>query len=178
MDGLNEYVHIALQLGFTAAAPFDASRLVCRPDIRTFCAPDKCTSYGTNWICPPGCGDLPDCAAWLAKYRFGLLVQSKYEKINTNDFPLMKKLAARHNQRLLRLKEIIAEKYSDAFLLSTGGCELCEKCTYPSEPCRKPAFLHGSLSAYGIDVGDLCTSAGIEFSFTPGILRYVACILV
>lgn len=134
MDGLNEYIHTALELGFTAAAPFDTSRLICRPDIRMLYAPDKCTSYGTNWICPPGSGELPDRAAWLAKYSRGLLVQSKTEKIDTNDFQLLKKLAATHNQRLLRLNEIISEKYPDAFLLSTGGCELCEKCTYPDKP--------------------------------------------
>lgn len=178
MDDLNEYVRTALQLGFTAAAPFDVSRLACRPDIRALCAPGKCTSYGTNWICPPGCGDLPDCAARLAKYRFGLLVQSRTEKTDTSDFPLMKKLAACHNQRLLRLKEIIAGKYPGAFLLSTGGCELCETCAYPDKPCRKPALLRGALSAYGINVGDLCASAGMAFSFTPGILCYVACVLV
>lgn len=178
MDGLNEYIHTALELGFTAAAPFDTSRLICRPDIRMLYAPDKCTSYGTNWICPPGSGELPDRAAWLAKYSRGLLVQSKTEKIDTNDFQLLKKLAATHNQRLLRLNEIISEKYPDAFLLSTGGCELCEKCTYPDKPCRKPVLLRGSLSAHGIDVSDLCACAGMEFSFTPGILCYVACILV
>ena len=178
MDNLNEYVLTALQIGFTAAAPFDASRLVCQPDIRMLCAPDKCMNYGTNWICPPGCGELPNCAARLSKYRFGLLVQSKYEKINSNDFPLMKKLAVGHNQRLQHLKEIIAGDYPDAFLLSTGRCELCEKCTYPAAPCRKPALFRGALSAYGIDVSDLCASVGIEFSFIPGTLRYVACVLV
>ena len=178
MDDLKEYVSSALKLGFTAAAPFDASQLVCRPEIRTLCAPDKCTDYGKNWICPPGCGELPECAARLAKYRCGLLVQSKYEHIDTNDFPLMKKIAVEHNRRLRLIKDEIAKKYPNAYLLSTGGCELCETCTYPDAPCRKPEFLRGALSGYGIDVADLCAAAGLEYAFTPGTLRYMACVLV
>lgn len=178
MADLNAYVSQALALGFTAAAPFDVSRLVCRPEVRRLCDPEKCTSYGKSWICPPGCGELPNCAARLAAYRSGLLVQSRYDKVDTSDAVLMKKLAAEHNRRLLRLRACIAEQYPDVFWLSTGGCELCGKCTYPDSPCCRPALVRGSLSAFGIDVGELCSSAGMAFSFTPGILRYVGCVLV
>lgn len=45
-----------------------------------------------------------------------------------------------------------------------GECALCESCSYP-EPCRKPNMKMESLSAFGINVGELCKEAGIVYSF-------------
>jgi len=178
MNELNAYVQEAKKLGFFAAAPLDARALDPRPEIRTLCAPDKCGSYGKTWVCPPGCGELPECAARLALFHSALLLQSKYERVDTDDMAYMQTLAAEHNRRLLALRELVLPAYPNAFLLSTGNCEFCESCTYPSAPCRKPSLLRGSVSAYGIDAARACAEAGVEYAFEKGTLRYIAFLLV
>ena len=178
MNELEAYVKDAERLGFFAAAPLDMCALEARPELRMLCAPDKCESYGKTWVCPPGCGGLPECAARLASFRAALLLESKYERVDTDDMPYMKVLAAEHNRRLLELRELAVREYPNAFLLSTGNCELCESCTYPDAACRKPALLRGSVSAYGLDVAHICERAGVEYGFEKGTLRYIAFLLV
>ena len=40
--------------------------------------------------------------------------------------------------RLLKLKKELATS-GDFLLLGAGGCNLCERCTYPEgKPCRRP----------------------------------------
>jgi len=177
MDQWKEYAAAARKMGFTAAEPFSARQLSCRPEIRLLCAPDKCTSYGTNWICPPGCGELPACAARLARYERGLLIVSRYDRVDGKNFAALRRLAEEYNRRLLKLRDLVRADIPEALLLSTGGCDWCPECTYPSAPCRKPELLRGALSAYGIDVAELCASAGVEYAVVPDRLYYVSCIL-
>jgi len=61
--------------------------------------------------------------------------------------------------------------------LTSGGCVFCELCSYP-EPCAKPDVKMESLSAFGIDVGELCEAAGLPYSFTPETVYYTALLLV
>ena len=178
MDEWMEYAAYARELGFTTGVPISAGWCQCSPQLRALCAPGKCTAYGTNWVCPPGCGEFSECAARLAAYTRGVVVQTIYEQVDTSNFPLTKRLALEHNNRLKRLRDRIGERYPKVLPLSTGSCEQCEICTYPVAPCRKPDQRRGALSAYGIDVAALCAAAGLSYSFRPGTLCYVACVLV
>ena len=178
MDEWMEYAAYARKLGFTAAAPVRAEQIQCSPGLRALCTPEKCSAYGTSWVCPPGCGEFSECAARLVQYTCGLVVQTRYEPVDTGDFSLTKKLAAEHNRRLMLLRDRIGERYRDALPLSTGSCEQCESCTYPTAPCRKPGRRRGALSACGVDVAALCAAAGLSYAFQSGVLCCVACVLV
>ena len=178
MNELEAYVKDAERLGFFAAAPLDMCALEARPEIRMLCAPDKCESYGKTWVCPPGCGELPECAARLAGFHAALLIESKYEHVDTGDLVYMKVLAAEHNRRLLALRELVAREHPKVWFLSTGSCEFCDECSYPSAPCKKYEILRGSVSAYGLDVERICESAGIEYAFAAGTVRYIAFLLI
>lgn len=172
------YMELAQQRGFESVAEIRAEMLACNEEIRALCAPDKCVHYGTSWICPPGCGDLAACAETLHGYNSGLLLVSRWESVDTGDAALLQRLSAVHNRRLRRLAGQIRRDHPNALLLSTGGCGLCRRCTYPAAPCRKPERYSGSLSAFGIDVGALCAAAGVDYAFRPGTLYYVGCILL
>ena len=83
MDEWTEYAVYARELGFTAAAPISAAQCQCSPQLRALCTPDQCTAYGTSWVCPPGCGEFSECAARLAAYTRGLVIQTKYEHVTS-----------------------------------------------------------------------------------------------
>jgi len=172
------YLKAAQELGFTAAAPVNGSAVVCRPEIRAQCTPKKCKNYAANWICPPGCGDLEQCEKIVSEYEKALLLQETHALPEETDLKHAAALAREHNQRAEKLIKIIRRKYPKAFLLTTGGCNLCETCTYPGEPCRYPQKQRGSLSAFGIDVSELCSKGGLAFSFEKGKVTFVSCILI
>ena len=174
---VEEYIDLARSLGFTTAVEVFPELLVSRPAIRALCAPETCPNYGTNWICPPGSGSLEDLAGNVAATHHGLLVESFHADVDTGDPQLLETLNAAQVARLTELATHVRRKHPAALVLTTGGCHRCDTCTYPDAPCRFPAQRQGSLSAYGIDVGDLCSKAGVPYAFVPGKLHLVSVIL-
>ena len=164
----------ALAIGFTNAVWLDDLTLECEPKLREYCNPEGCPNHGHNWVCPPGCGTLSECAEKAAKFSKGLLLQSVSE-INP-ECPDYKRLNRKHN---LKLRKLIGNqcKGMDILTLTSGGCIFCKCCAYP-DPCVHPDKRMNSLSAYGIDVGKLCKKAGLEYSFRPDRVYYIALVLM
>jgi len=164
----------ALSTGFTEAVWLDGLTLECEERLRAYCNPEGCPNHGQNWVCPPGCGSLSECAERVGAFHQGLLLQTVSEPgTPVEDY---KKLNRTHN---LRLRELI-EKYGEGMeimALTSGGCVFCETCAYP-EPCVKPSVRMNSLSAHGIDVGKLCERAGLDYSFRPDRVYFVALVLI
>ena len=171
------YTEVAKALGFSNALTIKAELVQCEDSIRALCAPDKCGNYGSTWICPPGCGSIENCREIVAGYKNAILVQSLSENVDYSNAEEMLNITKTHNELAADLFGKIRKEQGSAYLLTTGGCGLCEKCTFPDEPCRIPDKNRGSLSAFGVNVTKLCEAAGMEFSFTPGVMRMMACIL-
>ena len=55
---ISDFSDLALEAGFTYAAPLAMDALVFRPEVRSMCAADRCRSYGKSWSCPPAAGTL------------------------------------------------------------------------------------------------------------------------
>ena len=164
----------ALSLGFSYAVLMDDLRLENEAGLRAYCNPEACPNHGMNWVCPPGCGSLEECAGRVAGYSRGILLQSVTDVgLAFSDY---KALSRRHNLRLRELIENHCGGGGDVLALTSGGCIFCDKCAYP-EPCVKPALRMHSLSAYGVDVGKLCEKAGLAYSFRPGRIYNVALVL-
>ena len=176
---MNEYLQYATGLGFTHAEYADRLAVQCRPDLRTFCNPDQCTSFGTSWVCPPGCGTLEECRERAAGFHSGIILQSVSQvPSGVGRRFKMKRLQRAHNLKFLKLAERVRNDGHTALPLTTGGCILCQTCTYPNEPCREPGRRFHSLSAYGIDVSALCGQVGLDFAFHNDSVTYVACLLL
>jgi predicted metal-binding protein len=171
---MNEHVREAFALGFTNAIWLDDLELECEDRIREYCNPEGCLNHGNNWVCPPGCGSLEECAEKVSAFNSGILLQSvsELEPLSTD----YKELNRKHN---LRLREFIERRCNEQsiLVLTSGGCVFCDTCVYPN-PCIKPDIRMNSLSAYGIDVGKLCETAGLEYSFRPDRVYYVALVLI
>ena len=167
----------SLAIGFTNAAWLDNLKLQCEARLREYCNPKGCPNHGNNWVCPPGCGSLEECAEKVSKFDQGILLQSiSGLKLNPADEDY-KKLNRKHNLRLQSFLEAYCNELTDILALTSGGCVFCEDCAFP-EPCVNPNIRMNSLSAYGIDVGKLCEAAGFEYTFTPNKLYLVALVLI
>ena len=171
---MNNMVQKALNSGFTSAVCIDGLKLQCEERLRAYCNPESCPNHGSNWVCPPSCGSLADCANKVAEFNKGILLQSV--SIIDRSVPNYKELNREHN---FRLREFLEKHCTDmdVLTLTSGGCVLCDVCVYP-KLCVKPDIRMNSLSAYGIDVGKLCEIAGFEYSFRPDKVYYVALVLM
>ena len=172
--GNSDYVKNALSVGFSQAVWLDDLHIECEARLREYCNPAGCTGYGNNWVCPPGCGSLEECAAKVSGYNSGVLLQSVSE-IDPSNQDYMR-LNRKHNLRLREFIEVFCN-YAGILALTSGGCIFCNVCAYP-EPCVLPNVRMNSLSAYGIDVGKLCETAGLEYSFRPDKVYYIALVLM
>ena len=169
-----ELVNKALSARFTKAVWLDGLKLECEARLREYCNPEGCPNHGNNWVCPPGCGSLAECAEKAGVFSKGVLLQSV-----SNLNPLYKNYKKLNRAHNFRLREFI-EKHCggmEILALTSGGCVFCEACVYP-EPCVRPDVRMNSLSAYGIDVGKLCETAGLEYSFRQDRVYYTALILI
>ena len=174
---MNKLVDKARDLGFTEAVLLNDLEIKCESRLRAYCNPEGCPNHGNNWVCPPGSGSIEECAEKVSRFKSGILLQSVSELNPPVEISTYKQLNFKHNLRLKEFATAACGEYEDILVLTSGGCIFCDDCTYP-EPCVKPDIRMNSLSAYGIDVGRLCGTAGLEYSFSPDKVYFVALVLV
>ncbi len=169
---------MALAAGFTNAAYMDLSQVAFREEVRDMCAVNTCGRYGTSWACPPACGTLEEVKAKVQSYDYGILMQVMGNISSSFDLEAIYKIEKTCVDNLFTfLRKLLAEGY-DVAPMSAGGCKLCEKCTYPDEPCRFPNMTAPSLEASGLVVSDECTRAGIPYYYGPNTMTFSVALLV
>lgn len=171
-------------LALAKEAGFDLFATICADDVVTdellaqSCNPGNCRKYASCWSCPPGAGSYEERQAHFEGKNAGVIVQTVREGVDHyEDFELLADTKQTHNERLDRLAAEIRRDYPDALAFSTGGCDVCDSCSYPDAPCKRPAEQRLSLSAHGVSVGGTCKKAGLEYSFENGRIRYVGMVL-
>lgn len=174
---MKKYEEQARKFGFTHAVFLDDLALECKPELRSYCNPEQCPNHGHNWVCPPACGTLESCQQKALGFRQGLLLQSISDLGPSTTPETYQALTRDHNLRLQKLVEAIHTEVAELMPLSTGGCILCDTCSYPA-PCVHPELKMESLSAFGIDVGEVCRNAGLAFSFCQDKLYLTALVMM
>ena len=173
-----EIEDIAFSCGFSHVGKLDAGTIKVRKEVRDACAENKCHAYGTNWSCPPACGDLEECEALIKKYKNGLILQTTGDIEDSFDFEAMSDLEKVHSRSLKKFAVEVKKIYPDSLVIGTGACTVCKECAYPDDPCRLPEQMMSSMEALGMVVSDVCTANNIPYYYGPGTLTYVGCVLV
>jgi predicted metal-binding protein len=177
MGMTDTYFTWAKEAGFTAASPLNMAALRAQDAVRAMCASDRCHAYGKNWTCPPVCGTLAECAARMAQYTAGILLQTEGPLEDEFDFESMQALEQAHLASLHRFAARLREAEPDALILGSGGCRVCKTCAYP-DPCRFPQKACSSMEAYGLVVSEVCRESGVPYYYGKNTLCYSACCLV
>lgn len=175
-----KYEGDALALGFSRAVLLENYQLEAEEKFRAYCNPDECDRYGNTWVCPPGCSSVAEYRELFAAYKYALVLQT----IVSDRHPsggwgrvAVYRAEKEHNQKLMQLAGLLKSDGYPCLALSTGGCILCDDCSFPAEPCLKPEERMHSLSAAGVDVEKLCRKAGLDFSFGESVIYYTACLV-
>lgn len=170
---MTNWIEEAVSLGATQAGwlPTDVIRFL--PEVRDMCAADKCRSFGRNWGCPPGCGDLAACEAHVKSYKQGLLFTYAAMMEDPFDYEAVQEGAERIQELGDELwKKLEASGVSRLWLLTPGGCNICKKCNYP-EPCLHPERCKSSPEGQGMWVSEICKQAGVRYNNGQNSVTYV-----
>jgi predicted metal-binding protein len=168
----------AMEAGFTHAAPLDTKTLRFLPEVREACSVDRCHTYNTNWMCPPACGTLEECAARAAGFTEGIVVQTVGDLEDSFDYEGMQRIGQEHKKRFQDFAVALSAVHPRVLALGAGGCDICASCTYPDAPCRFPDKALSSMEANGLWVSDVCEKNGISYNYGPNKLAYTSCVLV
>ena len=118
-----DYISLALEVGFSYAAPLAMDSLEFRPEVRDMCSADRCRSYGKSWSCPPGCGELDVLRAQLRPYTRGILVQTVGQLEDSFDAEGMMAAKEAHQANQLLLEALLRPRYPR--LRAMGAGKLC-----------------------------------------------------
>lgn len=173
---MENWIALALEVGFHHAAAVNISTLVPRQAVRDMCRADLCRAYGKNWTCPPHCGDLDTCRAQLQSYRHGILVQTVGVLEKIIDTQAYRRTEQQHLAQFHTLCRMIKADFPNALCLGSGGCRICRHCAWP-EPCRMPQEAYNSMEGYGLFVTQVCRDNGLSYHHGEKTITYTACIL-
>ena len=168
---------IVKEAGFTCVALLDIGTLELLDEVRDMCAANTCGKYGANWACPPGCGELGELRKQIARYQWGILVQTVGDVEDSMDFEGIIEVEKSHKKSFYEATEKLKEQFPDMLALGAGCCTLCKECTYPSQPCRFPQKRVSSMESYGILVNDLCKKNGMSYYYGSEKMAYTSCYL-
>jgi len=157
-----------IEAGAYAAAPMNPADIVSKTELRDICARNECGLLGTNWGCPPGCGDMEQLLAGLTAYRSGVVFQHVGVLDGAFDWEGMMMEKAAFSALARKVKELAGHK---ALVLGAGGCDGCGTCAYP-RACVFPEQKLVSVEAYGIDVAALCAACGLRYANGEGTVTY------
>ena len=172
-----DMLKIAEELSFSQYGILETSDLAFLPEVREMCAANRCNMYGKSWSCPPACGTLEEITEKAKAFSNGIVLQMTGQMEDDYDVETMMETEAVLKERFLQMIERLREKEVEHLSMSAGACTLCEKCTYPDEPCRFPEKVSPSMEAFGLIVSDCCKAAGIKYYYGPQTITFSACVL-
>ena len=167
----------AEQAAFSRVTPMPTNALEFMPEVRDMCGAGRCRQYGRNWMCPPGCGTLEECAAKAAGFGRGLLVQTVGTMEDDFDLEGIESAAQTHREHVRALHKSLNGMNSPFLLLGAGACDICPECTYPDAPCRFPELASPSMEAFGLFVSRVCALSDAPYYAGPGTITYTSCVL-
>ena len=174
---IQQLIDIAKEHGFEVASPLDVKTLKFLPEVRDMCSSDRCHSYNKCWVCPPACGDLDEVSAKCRQYTHGILVQSVGKREDEFDFESIVLINEEHQKRFNSLIKAYADMGLSMHAMGAGACTICEKCTWPDEPCRFPQYAHPSMEASGLFVSQVCKDNNLPYYYGKDSICFVSCFL-
>ena len=142
---------------------------------RRTCRQNACHCYGVTWGCPPGVGSNADCLSALNTFPKCIVI-SKRVKVSIKDRCAVMKLAGEMQNTLRKFNLFAREHGYRTLALADGGCNNCEKCSYP-EPCRNPDMMIPSFGGYGVMIVDYLESNSIDVPFEEDAVTFRCLVL-
>ena len=185
MISYNKLAEMAKEYGFTHSVRLDVSTLEFMQEIRDMCNAEQCRSYNTSWSCPPACASLEEMRELVKSFTDGIIVQTVGDLEDSLDWDGIMETGARHKENFGKMREILSAKHPplsadqpSLLAMGAGECKLCEKCTYPDNPCRFPDKIEVSMEASGLFVSKVCKDNNLDYNYGSEKIAFTSCFLV
>lgn len=161
---LNKALELLRPWGLNQYNEVDMTKLVYDDEVRKMCEANSCGRYGKTWACPPGVGTLAEWKEKIFSHKHAVLFNYIGKLEDSFDFEGMMAAATEFGDIIHGIKaELVADGEDDCLLFGAGGCSLCEKCSYPDEPCRNPDRMVPSVEACGMHVSNTANNCGFKY---------------
>ena len=147
------------------------------PAVSEACASNVCGKYGSCWTCPPSVGTPHLWQQRILQYEHLAVFTCVHPLEDCFDFEGMIHGQNETMALLQQLRTKLSQHKMDILPLGCASCNLCQKCTYPQEPCRFPQQAIVSVEACGIDVVQLSRDTGIRYHNGDNTVTYFCIIL-
>ena len=155
----------------------ETADIVFREEIQDICRSNTCRAYGKTWACPPAIGGIEECRRRCLEYKNALVFSCKYDLEDSYDYEGMVEAGVEFRRTCDKLWDKL-DGYDKGYkLLANGGCQRCEKCTYPDSPCRFPERLFPAFEGHGIVVAEVAKLAGINYINGQDTVTYLGMLL-
>ncbi len=156
-----EFERQLAQFPLLAYAFFPTDALEFSGRARIICE-TQCPRFGKSWACPPAVGTVAECKARCLAYPSGLLIATVSEVETADDMAQTLATRPAHETLTREVAALLKEQGCAVYPLSADSCALCERCTYPAAPCRKPEALYPCIESHGILVTALAEHYKID----------------
>ena len=166
------------ELGISNIGVVPVTEVPFEPSLLDLCKQNHCGRYGTNWVCPPHCGDIEDNIAKAKAYEQMLVFQKVYRLEDSFDFEGMTAGKDDFKEINRKMVKYVHDSFPDFWMLGPGGCSICEKCTvHENLPCKHPDEVCPALESCGVFVSELAGRAGLKYINGQNTVTYFAGVL-
>ena len=140
--------------------------------IRWICE-HECPMYGKSWACPPGVGEVGECAKKCQSYQNCLMIGTITETADISNMVETLKTRPAHERITNQVRDLMREQGVNPYILSTEACAVCERCAIlDGMPCRMPGRMHPCVESHGINLIPTLEENGLEFNYGENIVTW------
>jgi predicted metal-binding protein len=149
-----------------------SDQVVFSDDVRSLCERNACGMYGKSWACPPAVGTVADCKTQCLEFPHAFAFTSLSHLQNKYDVNGWRKAGKEHEAIAENVARLFRSRFEKSLILSTEGCTICKRCTYPNEVCRFPERMFPAVEGFGIYVIQLAKTCGIKYNNGPNTVTF------
>jgi predicted metal-binding protein len=153
----------------------ESSQIEFDEKIRLICQMDDCEMYDRAWTCPPVIGTVEECVKRLHEFKECFVFTTVCDVSYSEGFDAYLRERINHEEITYEITKCLSN-YSDNVKTLSTGCPFCEKCTYPSAPCRHPEKAFATIESHGIIVMKLAEQLDIALEMGSDYVTYISLI--
>lgn len=121
-----------------------------------------CGHYRGSWSCPPAIGKIEKCKERCLRYSDVLVISTVTELEKGTDKEIAES-QIEHEKLTDIIREYIMDQGNITYVLTSGWCRKCEKCSFPKDFCKHPYEMHPCIESHGIIVSDLMEQCEMDY---------------
>ena len=151
--------------------------IIFSSEVRNLCEGNSCGMYNKSWACPPAVGSVESCMEKCYGYDKAMLFTTATEVASSFDMKGWRHALLDHEALTDQVAAVFRSYDKNALILSTEGCNVCKKCTYPDASCRFPDRMYSATESDGIMVMQMAPELNVSYNNGANTVTYFSMVL-